>query len=108
MMSIGKRAVGIGAAVAMFALAGPVALAGAASVPTAIPAPSPVVYPAGPIAGAYQAGAQAAIGGLNAGADAAVGGWNAGAAALGLPFQFTINNWGPWHVPGVAPLTATP
>jgi hypothetical protein len=46
--------------------------------------------PAGPISGAYQAGAAAAIGGWNAGADAAVGGFNAGAIALGLPFQFGV------------------
>jgi hypothetical protein len=116
MMSIWKRAAGLGAAVAMFTTAGPVALAGAATLPAAIPAaaplairaPAPLAYPAGPVGSAFQAGAQAAIGGLNAGADAAVGGWNAGATALGLPFQFTVSAWGPYHVPGVAPLNAAP
>jgi hypothetical protein len=112
MMSIGKRAAGIGAAVAMIATAGPVSLAGASTAPSAGPAAvvSPVVSPVGPIGGAFQAGADAAIGGWNAGADAAVGGWNAGAAALGLPFQFTVNSSGPFglHTAGVASLTATP
>jgi hypothetical protein len=108
MVSIGKRAAGIGAAVAMFATVGPVTLAGASTVPA--PAPAALVSPAGPSVAAYQAGVAAAIGGLNAGADAAVGGWNAGAAALGLPFQFTVNTWGPLglHAPGIAPLTAVP
>ena len=110
MMSIWKRAAGVGAAVAMFATAGPVALAGAATLPAAaipvvIPAPAPIAYPAGPIGGAFQAGTAAAIGGLNAGTDGAVAGWNAGAAALGLPFQFNESSWGPLKVPGVAPLT---
>jgi hypothetical protein len=106
MVSVLKRAAGIGAAAAIMATAGPVALAGASAVPAAAPSASPL----GPIAGAYQAGAAAAIGGWNAGADAAVGGWNAGAAALGLPFQFTVNTWGPLglHAPGIAPLTAVP
>jgi hypothetical protein len=108
MMSICKRAAGVGAAVAMFAAVGPVALAGAATLPVAIPAPAPMVFPAGPIGAAYQAGADAAIGGLNAGADGAVGGWNAGAAALGLPFQFTTTAWGPLKVPGVAPISTMP
>jgi hypothetical protein len=107
MMSIWKRVAGVGAAAALFATTGPVALAGAATLPVAVPAPAPIVYPAGPIGAAFQAGTEAAIGGLNAGADGAVGGWNAGAAALGLPFQFTINTWGPYHVPGVAPLNTT-
>jgi hypothetical protein len=104
MVSIGKRAAGIGAAVAMIATVGPVAVAGAATAPAA--APVAVASPFPQVSGAYQAGAAALIGGLNAGADAAVGGWNAGAAALGLPFQFTTNAWGPLHVPGVAPLNA--
>jgi hypothetical protein len=104
MVSIGKRAAGIGATAAMIAIGGPVALAGASTGPAATPAA--VGAPSGPVIGAYQAGAAAMIGGLNAGAEAAVGGWNAGAAALGLPFQFTTNAWGPFHVPGVAPLTA--
>jgi hypothetical protein len=104
MVSIGKRAAIVGAAVAMIATAGPVAGAGASTVPVAAPA---AVWPVGSIGGAYQAGAQAALGGWNAGADAAVGGWNAGAAALGMPFQFTVNTWGPLgvHVAGVAPLS---
>jgi hypothetical protein len=108
MVSVWKRAAGIGAAVAMIATAGPVSLAGASTLPAA--GPAAVVAPVGPIAGAYQAGAAAAIGGWNAGADAAVGGFNAGAAALGLPFQFTIHTWGPLalHAAGVAPLTAIP
>lgn len=104
MMSIWKRAVGVGAAVAMCAAAGPVALAGASTVPIA--APVAVSYPAGPIGAAFQAGTIAAVGGLNAGAVAAVGGWNAGATALGLPFQFTTSTFGPLglDVPGMAPL----
>jgi hypothetical protein len=108
MVSIGKRAAGIGAAVAMIAALGPVSVAGAATVPTA--AVSPVVWPAGPVGGAYQAGAAAAIGGWNAGADAAVGGFNAGAAALGLPFQFTVNAGGPLglHSAGVTSLLPMP
>ena len=110
MMSIGKRAAAIGAAATIFAAAGPVALAGASTLPAA-PTPVPaVVYPAGSIGAAYQAGTEAAVGGLNAGATAAVGGWNAGAAALGLPFQFTTTSTGPLGllVPGVAPLTPMP
>jgi hypothetical protein len=105
MMSIWKRAVGVGAAVAMCAAAGPVALAGASTVPTA--APITVAYPAGPIGAAFQAGTIAAVGGLNAGAAGAVGGWNAGAAALGLPFHFTTTTFGPLglNVPGIAPLS---
>jgi hypothetical protein len=97
-VSIGKRAAAIGAAVAIIATASPVALASASTTQATAP---------GPIAGAYQAGAVAAIGGWNAGADAAVGGWNAGAAAMGLPFQFTVNTGGPFglHTGGIAPLT---
>jgi hypothetical protein len=104
MLSIGKRAAGIGAALAIFAAAGPVSLAGASTGPAM--APAGMVAPFGPFGGAFQAGADAAIGGWNAGADAAVGGWNAGAAALGLPFQFTANARGPLglHTAGVAPL----
>jgi hypothetical protein len=109
MLSIRKRAAGIGAAVAILATVGPVTMANAATVPTVTPTAvvSPVVLPAAPISGAFQAGAAAAIGGWNAGADAAVGGWNAGAAALGLPFQFTANASGPLglHTAGVAPLS---
>jgi hypothetical protein len=103
MVSIRKRAAGIGVAVAMIAAAGPVSMAGASTVPAA--APRAMIAP-GPISGAYQAGAAAAIGGWNAGADAAVGGFNAGAAALGMPFQFTIQTAGPLglHKAGVAPL----
>jgi hypothetical protein len=121
MVSIGKRAAGIGLAVAMIAAAGPVALAGAATpastkaimVPPIGPLVQPLAapaLPAGPVGAAFQAGADAAIGGWNAGADAAVGGWNAGATALGLPFQFTVNTSGPLglHTAGVAPLTTTP
>ena len=107
-MSISKRVAGLGAAVAMFAAAGPVAAANASTIPTL--APAAIVYPAGPVGGAYQAGVDAAVGGLNAGAVAAVGGWNAGAAALGAPVQFTTTAVGPLglQVPGVAPLSATP
>jgi hypothetical protein len=98
MVSIGKRAAGVAAAVAMIAIAGPVSLADAAPAP----APAPLASPAGP----YQIGAAAAIGGWNAGAAAAVGGWNAGAAAMGLPFHFTLNTGGPFglHTAGVAPI----
>jgi hypothetical protein len=101
MVSIGKRAAAIGAALATIAIAGPVSVAGAAPFPVAAP---PAIAPA------YQAGAAAAIGGWNAGADAAVGGFNAGAAAMGLPIQFTVNGGGPLgiHTAGVAPLVAAP
>jgi hypothetical protein len=104
MTSIGKRAAGIGAVVALIATAGPVTLAGASTGPAA--APAPAVSPYGALGPAYQAGYDAAIGGWNAGADAAVGGWNAGAAALGLPFQFTVGTSGPFgvHTAGVAAL----
>jgi hypothetical protein len=93
MLSIGKRAVGIGAAVAMIATAAPVAAASASTGPAA--ATPSMVAPVGPYSGAFQAGATAAIGGWNAGADAAVGGLNAGAAALGLPFSLKLNTSGP-------------
>jgi hypothetical protein len=104
MVSIGKRAAGIGAVVAMISAAGPVSGAGASPGPAA--APPALVASFAPITGAYQAGAEAAIGGWNAGADAAVGGWNAGAAALGMPFRFTATPRGPLglHGAGVAPL----
>jgi hypothetical protein len=105
LVSIGKRAACIAAAVGIIAMAGPVAHASAAPFPTAAPQFAP-----GPIGGAYQAGADAAIGGWNAGADAAVGGFNAGAAALGMPFQFTVNTGGPLglHMAGMEPLAARP
>ena len=120
MVSISKRAAGVGAAVAMIATAGPVAVAGAATAPVTPPAivanvntqnPDLATWKAGfdQASGPFQVGAAAAIGGWNAGADAAVGGWNAGAAALGLPFQFAVQT-GPFGVHGavVAPLTTTP
>jgi hypothetical protein len=96
MVSIRTRAAAVGAAVAMIGIAGPTATAGAATFPPAAIAP-------GPIAGAFQAGAVAALGGWNAGADAAVGGWNAGLAAMGAPFQLTVNT-GPFglHGAGIA------
>jgi hypothetical protein len=99
MVSVWKRTAGIGAAVAMFATAGPVALAGASPVTAATP--PAIASPLGSVA-AFQAGAAAAIGGWNAGADAAVGGFNAGAAALGLGSPFQVNTWGPLHAPGIA------
>jgi hypothetical protein len=101
MVSIGKRAAGIGAAVAMIATAGPVSVAGAATTPAA------VVAPATPLSGAYQAGLTAAVGGWNAGNDAAVGGWNAGLAALGMPFQLKVRTGGPFgaNTAGFSPLT---
>jgi hypothetical protein len=88
MVSIGKRAAGIGAAVAMIATAGPVSVAGAATTPAA------VVAPATPLSGAYQD-------------DAAVGGWNAGLAALGMPFQLKVRTGGPFgaNTAGFSPLT---
>jgi hypothetical protein len=88
----------------MIGTAGPVALAGASTVPVSATAPPPAAA-VGPIGGAFQAGAAAAIGGFNAGTAGAVGGWNAGAAALGMPFQFTVNG-GPFGIntAGVAPL----
>jgi hypothetical protein len=109
-VSIGKRVAAIGAAVVMIGTAGPVALAGASTLPAATPAmvsPLGPIGAFGPVGGAYQAGAAAAIGGWNAGTAGAVGGWNAGAAALGLPFQFTVNAGGPFgvHTAGLAPLT---
>jgi hypothetical protein len=101
MLSIRKRVAGVGAAVALIVAAGPVAGAVAATPPNL--GPGPVVVPAGPVSGAYQAGIAAAVGGLNAGADAAVGGWNAGAAALGLPFTFSAPATGSLglHTPGL-------
>jgi hypothetical protein len=121
MVSIGKRAAGIGAVVAMIAAVGPVSLASASTGPIVPPAPvvlpagpivpqAPVGLPAGPINGAFQAGLDAEVGGLNAGTDAAVGGWNAGAAALGVASPFTVQQSGPLglHVPAMAPLTQTP
>lgn len=111
MVSIGKRVAGIAAAAAMFATVGPVSLAGAATVPVAAPisvaAPAgPALSLLGPISGAYQAGADAAIGGFNAGTDGAVGGWNAGLAAMGVPFHFTVGTSGPFglHTAGFAML----
>jgi hypothetical protein len=108
MLSIRKRAAGIGVAVAMIAAAGPVASAGAST--GRVLTPPAVVMPVGPISGAFQAGADAAIGGWNAGTDAAVGGLNAGAVALGLPFQLAVSTSGPYglHVGALAGLTATP
>jgi hypothetical protein len=98
MVSIGKRAAGIGAAVAMIAIAGPVTLADAATAS----APAPLAAPANP----YQIGAAAAIRGWNAGAAGAVFGWNAGAAAMRLPIRFTVNTGGPFgvHTAGVVPI----
>jgi hypothetical protein len=120
MVPISKRAASVGAAVAMIATAGPVAVAGAATVPVTSPAivanvnmqnPYGATWKAGidQASGPFQAGAQAAIGGWNAGADAAVGGWNAGLTALGAPFQLTVQTglFG-LHGAGVAPLNATP
>jgi hypothetical protein len=110
MFSIAKRAAGLGAVVAVIAVAGPVAGAHAATLPTPLPAPAPLVAQTGPVAGAYQAGLDAALGGWNAGADAAVGGWNAGASALGLPFQFSVQSTGPLglHTAGVTSLVPMP
>jgi hypothetical protein len=88
MMSIRKRTAAVGAVVAMIAAAGPVAGASAAAFPLASPALP--ALPASPYSGAYQAGADAAIGGWTAGATAAAGGFNAGAAALGLPASFAV------------------
>jgi hypothetical protein len=88
MLSIAKRAAGLGAVVAVIAVAGPISGASAATFPTPLPVAGPVVsQPTGPIAGA----------------DAAIGGWNAGAAALGLPFSFTQQTAGPLglHTAGV-------
>ena len=104
MFSLAKRAAGLGAVVAAIAVAGPVSGASAATLPT--PLQGPGVAQSGP----YQAGIDAAVGGWNAGADAAVGGWNAGAAALGLPFQFTVQSGGPLglHSAGVTSLAPMP
>ena len=103
MFSIVKRAAGLGAVVAVIAVAGPVAGAHAATLPTPFPVQGPVVAQTGPVAGAYQAGLAAAVGGWNAGAAAAVGGWNAGATALGFPAQFSVQSMGPLglQTPGV-------
>ena len=103
-MSIGKRAAVIGAVVASMATAAPVALAD-------VPGTNVnVVQPTGPVAGAYQAGIDAAVGGWNAGADAGIAGLNAGGAALGVPFQLTLQSAGPLgvHVLAWPPLVATP
>jgi hypothetical protein len=125
MVSISKRAASVGAAVAMIATAGPVAVAGASTAPVTPPAivaslhapslstqnPYSATWKAGidQASAPFQAGAAAAIGGWNAGAAAAAGGFSAGAAAMGLPFQFTVQS-GPFGVNGVglAPLTQTP
>jgi hypothetical protein len=103
MLSIAKRAAGLGAVVALLAAAGPISGASAATLPTPLPVAGPIAAPAGPAAAAYQAGLNAAVGGLNAGTDAAIGGWNAGASALGLPFQFSQGTRGPrgLHTAGV-------
>ncbi len=116
MVPISKRVAAAGAAVAMIATAGPVAVAGAATSPVTPPAimasvsaqnPQFAARPAGidQLTGPFAAGAAAAIGGFNAGTAGAVGGWNAGAAALGLPFQFAVAP-GPFGVNGavVTPL----
>jgi hypothetical protein len=120
MVSISKRAAGIGAAMAMIATAGPVAVAGAATVPVTPPAivanlnahtPYGATWqPAVDLTtGPFAAGADAAIAGWNAGATAAAGGFSAGAAALGLPSQFSVQT-GPFGLSTVAapPLTVTP
>jgi hypothetical protein len=107
MMSIRKRAAGLGAAVAIIAAIGPVSGASAAPAPMAAPAPIMAPAPTGPLAAAYQAGFDASIGGFNAGTDAAIGGFNAGAAALGIPYQFTNSTAGPFGlhiIGGVAPV----
>jgi hypothetical protein len=108
MMSIRKRTAAAGAVVAMIAAAGPVAGASAATFPVASPA-LPGMSLQGPYSGAYQAGADAAIGGWTAGATAAAGGFSAGAAALGLPFSFAVQP-GLTGLPtvGIAPLTTAP
>jgi hypothetical protein len=48
--------------------------------------------------------------GWNAGTDAAIGGLNAGGAALGVPFQLNVQTQGPLglHVAGWAPVATTP
>jgi hypothetical protein len=108
MISIGKRAACIGAVVALVAAAAPVASADTPSAAQA--APAPLWQPTGPVAGAFQAGANAMIFGWNAGTDAAVFGLNAGGAALGVPFQLTVQTPGPGgvHVVGWAPIVTTP
>jgi hypothetical protein len=104
MLSIGKRAAGVGAVVAAAATLGIASTAGATTIPH-LSANQPAAYtPSGPVAGAFQTGAAAAIFGWNAGADAAAYGWNAGAAAMGLPFGFAATAVGPFgiHVAGPA------
>jgi hypothetical protein len=92
----------------MIAAVGPVAVAGAST--SRVATPPAMVAPVGPFSAAFQAGSDAAIGGWNAGTDAAVGGLNAGAAALGMPFQLTVNTSGPLglHVGALAALNTTP
>ena len=100
MISLGKGAACVGAVVALVAAAAPVA---SADTPTAAQAaPAPLWQPTGPVAGAFQAGTAAAVAGWNAGADAGIGGLNAGGAALGIPFQLTVQTRGPLglHVAG--------
>ena len=112
MLSIAKRAAGVGAVVALIAAVGPVSGAGAATFPTPppipAPAPAPMVSPL--VSGADQAGLNAAIGGWNAGVDAAIGGLNAGGAALGLPFQLSAQTVGPLglRTAAVTPLAPMP
>jgi hypothetical protein len=93
MLSIGK-CISIGAAVAAIATAAPVAVAGASTVPAA---PAPVLptnaSTSGPYAGAFQAGADAAMAGWKAGADAAIGGWKAGADAAVGGWQAGADAW---------------
>jgi len=108
MISIGKRAACIGGVVALVAAAAPVASADTPSAARA--APASLWQPSGPVAGAFQAGANAMIFGWNAGTDAAIGGLNAGGAALGVPFQLNVQTQGPLglHVAGWAPVATTP
>jgi hypothetical protein len=115
MLSIGKRAASIGAAVAVIAVVGPAAAANAATLPVALPAPValPTATFAGPDAAAFQAGTDAAVAGWHAGAVAAIGGMQAGAdalsAAYGVPAP-VIGAQGTIGLPvlGLLPIGPTP
>jgi hypothetical protein len=116
MLSIGKRAAGVAATMAVVAAAGPVAGAGASIIPSPARPPAvststtppklnptwaaSVVVPWQPGIdagnGALQAGADAALGGWQAGATAALAGWQAGRDALGGGVQLGLQSPDAW------------
>src|SRR5258706_12519538 len=74
MVPISKRAASVGAAVAMIATAGPVAVAGAATVPVTSPAIVANVNMQNPYGASWKAGIDQASGPFQAGAQAAIAG----------------------------------